>query len=90
MGAIAYNQENYEEAVKQFDLVLERYPVGLISADALFKKAMALQKLDRMQEATNEFKAVIERFPNSSVAPNAQGMLDEIAGGGKPSPVRRR
>ena len=90
LGAIAYNQGNYEEAVKQFDLVLERYPAGLISADALFKKAMSQQKLDRIPEATNEFKAVIERFPNSSVAPNAQGMLDEIAAGGKPSPVRRR
>ncbi len=90
LGAIAYNQENYDEAVKQFDLVLERYPVGLISADALFKKAMSLNKLGKTDEATNEFKAVIERFPNSSVAPNAQGMLDEIAAGGaKPSPIRR-
>ena len=90
LGAIAYNQGNFEEAANQFDLVLERYPVGLISADALFKKAMSLQKLERTQEATNEFQAVIERFPNSSVASNAQGMLDEIAAGGsKPSPIRR-
>lgn len=91
LGAIAYNQEQYDEAVTQFDLVLERYPVGLISADALFKKAMALNKLGKGPEASKEFQAVIERFPNSSVAPNAQGMLDEIAAGGaKPSPVRRR
>jgi tol-pal system protein YbgF len=91
LGAIAYNQEDYTTAVTQFDLVLERYPVGLISADALFKKAMALQKLGKTAEATKEFQAVVERFPNSSVAPNAQGMLDELAAGGaKPSPVRRR
>jgi tol-pal system protein YbgF len=79
LGAVAYNKGEFEEAAKQFDLVLERYPVGLISADALFKKAMALQKLERNDEAANEFRAVVERFPNSSVAPNAQGMLDTLS-----------
>jgi tol-pal system protein YbgF len=89
LGSIAYNQGNYDDAVRQFDLVLERYPVGLITADALFKKAMALNKLGKGPEATKEFKAVVERFPNSSVAPNAQGMLDEMGAAGKPSPIRR-
>jgi tol-pal system protein YbgF len=91
LGAIAYNQESYDDAVRQFDLVLERYPVGLISSDALFKKALSLNILGKAPEATNEFRTLIERFPNSSVAPNAQGMLDEIAAGrAKPSPVGRR
>ena len=75
---MAYNKGEFDEAAKQFDLVLERYPAGLISADAQFKKGMALQKLDRTDEAANEFRAVVERFPNSSVAPNAQGMLDAL------------
>ena len=78
LGAIAYNKGEFDVAAQQFDMVLERYPVGLISADALFKKAMALQKLERNDEAVNEFRAVLERFPNSSVAPNAQGMIDTI------------
>ncbi len=91
LGAISYNKGDFEDAARQFDLVLERYPEGVITADALFKKAMALQKLERSDEAATEFRAVVDRFPNSSVAPNAQGMLDEIAAAGsdKPSPIRQ-
>ena len=88
LGAIAYNQGDFQEAVGQFDLVLERYPVGVISADAQFKKGMALSRLGQNDAAAAEFQKVIDLFPNSSVAPNAEGMLAEIRGGGKPSPLR--
>jgi len=89
VGAIAYQNGQHDEAVRHFDMVLERYPVGVISADAQFKKGMALLKLDRPEDAAREFRAVIERYPNSNVAPAAQGQLDQLQNGGKPSPLRR-
>jgi tol-pal system protein YbgF len=90
LGAVAYDSGDFEDAVRQFDLVLEKYPVGVITADALYKKAMALMKLDRRAEAMVEFQAVVERFPSSSVAPNASDRLDELkSGGNKPSPLRQ-
>jgi TolA-binding protein len=87
LGAIAYDAGNLDEAVRQFDLVLEKYPTGLISADAQYKKAMALFRLDRKQEAKLEFQAVLDRFATSNVAPNAKAMLEEI-NETKPSPLQ--
>lgn len=88
LGAIAYNQGEFQEAASQFDLVLERYPVGVISADAQFKKGMSLSRLGDTEGAAAEFQKVIDQFPNSSVAPNAEGMLEQVRAGGKPSPLR--
>ena len=33
---------DFEKAVSEFDLVIERYPVGSITPEAHFKKAMSL------------------------------------------------
>ena len=38
---IHYGQSNYEDAVKDFDMVLEKYPDNNKTADALFIKARA-------------------------------------------------
>ena len=81
LGAIAYQRENFEDSVGHFDRVLERYPVGLISADAQFKKGMALVKLAKTSEAIKEFESVIEKFPNSSIAPAAEGQIEQLKDG---------
>jgi len=83
LGAIAYLQENFGNAVSHFDRVLERYPVGLISADAQFKKGMALLKLSKTAEAIKEFEGIIEKFPNSTIAPAAEGQLEQLKGGSR-------
>ena len=92
LGAISYDQGNYDDAIRQFDMVLEKYPVGVITAEAQYKKALALYKLGRNDDAVIEFRAVLDRFPTSSVAPNAEAMIQEIGGSarlGKPSPSIR-
>jgi TolA-binding protein len=61
----------------------------VISADAQYKKGMALLRLERPDDAAREFRAVVERYPNSNVAPAAQGQLDQLQAAGKPSPLRR-
>ena len=83
LGDISYQQEDFDQAVKRFDRVLEQYPVGLISADAQFKKAMALLKLDRSADARREFQSVVEKFPNSNVAPVAEAQIERIGGGAR-------
>ena len=89
LGAIAYNQGQYEQAVVEFDLVLERYPVGSITPEAQFKKAMALDKLGRTDEARQELQSIVDRFPNSTIRDNAEGLLERMrADAGKPSPIR--
>ena len=90
LGAIAYSEEDYLEAVRNFDLVMERYQVATITPDAQYKKALSLMKLNRLDEAGSELRSLVERFPNSTVAPNAEAQLEELQSfTDKPSPTRR-
>lgn len=90
LGAIAYSGDDFIEAIRNFDLVLERYQVATITPDAQYKKALSLMKLNRLDEASAELRSLIQRFPNSTVAPNAEAQLEELRSfAGKPSPTRR-
>lgn len=90
LGAIAYSADDFIEAIRNFDLVLERYQVASITPDAQYKKALSLMKLNRLDEATAELRSLIQRFPNSTVAPNAEAQLEELKSfASKPSPTRR-
>jgi TolA-binding protein len=69
---IHYAQGDYETAVKEYDLVLEKYPdTNNKMADAFYGKGMALMKLGRRTEANREFQELRKRFPNSSLAQQA-------------------
>ncbi|MDA1314547.1 MAG: tetratricopeptide repeat protein [Acidobacteria bacterium] len=90
LGAIAYSGDDFLEAIRNFDLVLERYQVASITPDAQYKKALSLMKLNRLDEASAELRSLIQRFPNSTVAPNAEAQLEELRSfADKPSPTRR-
>jgi TolA-binding protein len=69
---IHYSQGNYDAAVKEYDLVLEKYPDNNNKmADAFYGKGLALAKLGRRTEANREFQELRKRFPNSSLAQQA-------------------
>jgi TolA-binding protein len=90
LGVIAYSEQDYPEAIRNFDLVMERYQVATITPDAQYKKALSLMKLNRLDEADSELRSLVEQFPNSTVAPNAAAQLEELQGvSEKPSPTRR-
>ena len=92
LGAIAYQGDDLEEAVRNFDLVLERYPVGTITPDAQYKKGLSLMNLNRLPEAIVELRNVVDRFPNSNIAPNAEAQIQALRGltnASKPSPTAR-
>ena len=94
LGQIAYNQNDYETAIRELDVVIERYSASFFGAQAQYKKAVALERLGRTMEAARELDSLIARYPNASVTENARGMLEQLqgsaAGGpaGKPSPLR--
>jgi TolA-binding protein len=63
---IHFVQNNYETAVKEFDLVLEKYPDNNKTADSLLYKGRALVKMaGHKTEGANEFMEVIKRYPKS-------------------------
>jgi len=72
IAMIHYVQGNQEAAVKEFDMVLEKYPDNNKTADALLYKGRALVKMPgHKTEGGSEFMEVIRRFPKSDQAVQA-------------------
>jgi len=72
IAMIHFAQGNYEAAVKEFDMVLEKYPDNKKTADALLYKGRALVKMPgHKTEGGNEFMEVIRRYPKSDQATQA-------------------
>lgn len=66
IAMIHFAQGNYENAVKEFDMVLEKYPDNNKTADSLLYKGRALVKMPgHKTEGANEFMEVIKRYPKS-------------------------
>ena len=71
IGSIHAAEGDFEAAVKDFDVVLEKYPDNNRTADSLYSKGLALKKLGRPTEAASEFGEVIKRFRTSDLAVQA-------------------
>jgi len=68
IGEIHYSNEEWDGAVKAFDLLLENYPDSKRVPDALYYKGICLGKLGRWPEATETLKDLRKRFPNNPMA----------------------
>ena len=75
----------YEEAVKQFGEVYEKYPLSKQAPDALYRQGMCLLELRSLDEAVEVFESVIDRFPGTTAAELARGELNRLLNT-KPSP----
>ena len=84
MGVIYDRGEQYEDAVKAYDAVLERYPENPATRDALYGKAVALMKLDRNADAKEEFNAFLKKYPTDDKAAQAKQYVKELS-----APARR-
>jgi tol-pal system protein YbgF len=72
IAMIHFVQSNYEAAVKEFDMVLERYPDNNKTAESLLYKGSALVKMPgHKTEGAAEFMLVIQRYPKSDQAVRA-------------------
>lgn len=72
IAMIHYAQNNFEDAVKEFDMVLEKYPDNNKTADALLFKGRALVKMPgHKTDGSNEFMEVIKRYPKTDQAVQA-------------------
>ncbi|MCU1260243.1 MAG: Tetratricopeptide 2 repeat protein [Bryobacterales bacterium] len=75
IGQIHYTQKKFEVAVKDFDQVLEAFPINPKTPDAHYMKGRALVQLGQRNEAAKEFKTVLAQFPTSPAAPNCRESL---------------
>jgi tol-pal system protein YbgF len=91
---IEYRQGNYQQAVTDYDKVLEQYAGGNKTATAQLKKGFALLELGKKDEGIKELNSVIARYPRSIEATQARDRLRKVgaapAASRKPSPSRPR
>lgn len=93
IGEIYYNQGNFEEALKAFDAVLERFPDNPKVNDALLMKGRTLVKLNQRTAAAEEFRELLKRQPTGEYATKANAELKNLGlnpPGRRPSPTKKR
>ena len=89
---IEYRQGNYQQAVQDYDKVLEQFPSGNKASAAQLKKAYALLNLNQRDAGVRELRALVARYPRSLEAQQARERLRSLgatATASKPSPTRR-
>lgn len=72
-----YNEEDYEQAVIEFQAIILQYPGSAIIDDAQFYLAMSRFQRRELILAAFEFSKLIKNTPASEFVPQAQFMLAE-------------
>lgn len=90
VGDLHFAQGEYDDALKAFDQVLERYPANNKTPDALLMKGKTLVKLDKRNAGASEFRELIKRYPGSDAAVKARAQLKQMGLSASPSPARRK
>jgi tol-pal system protein YbgF len=78
LGEIAYAQKNYEEAVGEYDKVLNNYPKSFKLAPALLKKGLALVELSQKSPAIRDLREVVRKYPGTEEDRRARAKLKEL------------
>jgi TolA-binding protein len=76
---IHYSQGDYDDAVKEFDLVLEKYPSDNNKIpDALYYKGMSLTRLGHRTQGAEEFKKLLKDYPKNDYSRQACDQLTSM------------
>ena len=89
IGETYYSQQKLDEAIQAFDSVLEKYPEGTKTLDAMYMKGMALARKGDRTAATAEFRALVKQAPTSEQASKARDQLKRLTTAPPPAPKKR-
>ncbi|HEU5450775.1 MAG TPA: tol-pal system protein YbgF [Terriglobales bacterium] len=78
LAEMEYKQGNLEQAVADYDKVMEQYPGGNKTPAAQLKKGFALLDLGRTNDGTKELQSLIVRYPRSLEATQARDRLRRL------------
>jgi tol-pal system protein YbgF len=78
IGETFYRQQDYEQAINEYDRVFEGYANSYKIAAAHLKKGYALLELGREDDGVGELRALVERFPASEEAKWARARLERL------------
>lgn len=78
LGEISYRQKDYEEAIKNYDVVLEQFSGNAKAATAQLHKGLALIASSKRDAGTHELRSLIQRHPQTPEAAQARAKLNEM------------
>jgi tol-pal system protein YbgF len=78
LGEIAYSQKKYDDAVTEYEKVLNNYPKSFKLAPARLKKGMALIELGQKPGGIRELREVVKRYPGTEEDRRARAKLKEL------------
>src|SRR6266566_1052956 len=75
---LEFRQGNYQQAVKDYDQVLQNFPTGNKAPAAQLKKGFALLELGQKDSGIAELRRLIQRYPRSNEALQARDRLRKL------------
>jgi tol-pal system protein YbgF len=78
IGEMAYKEKKYDEAVAEYDKVLNNYPKSFKLAPSHLHRGMALIELGQKSAGIRELREVIHLFPGSEEDRYARARLKEL------------
>jgi tol-pal system protein YbgF len=78
IGEIAYAQKNYQEAVQEYDKVINNYPKSFKLTPAHLKRGMALLELGQKNAGIKELRDIVHKYPGTPEERLARAKLKDI------------
>lgn len=77
IGEAYYSEKNFENAIVQFQDVIEKYPSHSKASASLYKQALAFESLGEGKKAAALLKKLVEVYPASDEAKKAKERIGE-------------
>ena len=77
-GDLLFDQENYEEAIASYNLVIERKKDPDLASTALLAKAICQENLGRLDEAASSYRQILDLYPQSGRETEARFRLASL------------
>jgi tol-pal system protein YbgF len=78
LAELAYKQGNFQEAVTNYDQVLQNFPTGNKASSSELKKGLALIELGKKDDGIAQLRHLIQRYPRSTEALQARDRLRKL------------
>jgi tol-pal system protein YbgF len=78
LAELEYRGSNFQQAVKDYDHVIENFPSGNKVAAAHLKKGFSLIELGQQDNGVEELRALLRRFPRTPEATQARERLQKL------------
>ncbi len=76
IGEIAYREQNYDDAIKAYNAVLEGFSGNSKAPAAQLHKGLALIHMNRREAGIQELRSLIRRYPQTPEAAQARSKLN--------------